>query len=85
MDRRDFSPIALIQELFAFMTALCEDATDIAMQGHADDDPEQLTALANSLRETGHRLIVLSEAVTTIVELYSAEPPPLTQPDESAG
>lgn len=68
MDRHEPSPLAIIQELFAFMTALCEDSGDLAMQGQADDDVEQITSLANRLRETGHRLIVLSEAVTAICD-----------------
>lgn len=68
MDQRELSPLAIVQELFAFMTALCEDAGDLAMQGQADDDAEQITSLANRLREAGHRLILLSEAVTTIID-----------------
>lgn len=66
MDQRESSPLAIIQELFAFMTALCEDASDLAMQGQAEDDVEQITSLANRLREMGHRLTVLSDAVNAI-------------------
>lgn len=68
MDQREPSPLAIIQELFAFMTALCEDGGDLAMQGQADDDVEQIASLANRLRETGHRLTVLCEAVAAICD-----------------
>lgn len=51
MDLHELSPLAVIQELFAFMTAICEDASDLAMQGQADDDAEQITSLANRMRE----------------------------------
>ncbi|WP_460989398.1 hypothetical protein [Sphingobium sp. TomTYG45] len=50
------------------MTALCENGSDLAMQGQAEDDVEQIISLANRLREAGHRLTVLSEAVTAITE-----------------
>lgn len=66
MVKYELSPLNLVQELFVFMTALCEDATDIAMQGQAEDDAEQIHALANRLRETGLRLILISEAITMI-------------------
>ena len=68
MDQREPSPLAVIQELVAFMTALCEDGGDLAMQGQADDDAEQITSLANRLRETSQRLTVLCDAVTTIID-----------------
>lgn len=68
MDRREPSPLTVVQELFAFMTALCEDAGDLAMQGQADDDAEQITSLTNRLRETSQRLAVLCDAVTTIID-----------------
>ena len=66
MNQRESSPLAIIQELFAFMTTLCEDASDLAMQGQAEDDVEQITSLSNRLREAGHRLTVLSDAVNAI-------------------
>lgn len=68
MDQREPSPLAVIQEVFAFMTALCEDASDLAMQGQAEDDAEQITSLVNRLREAGHRLTVLCDAVITIID-----------------
>lgn len=49
------------------MTALCEDGTDPAMQGQGEVDVAQIQTLASRLRETGHRLVVLSEAVTAIM------------------
>lgn len=66
MDQRESSPLAIMQELFTFMTALCQDASDLAMQGQVEDDVEQITSLANRLREAGHRMTVLSEAVNAI-------------------
>ena len=68
MDQRELSAIVVIQELFAFMTALCEDANDIAMQGHAEDDAEQIVALANRLHEAGRRLMTLSDAAVAITQ-----------------
>ncbi len=68
MNQREPSPLAVIKELFAFMTALCEDANDLALQGQAEDDVEQITSLSNRLREAGHRLTVLSQAVNAITE-----------------
>ncbi len=68
MDRHQPAPLAVIQELFAFMTELCEDANDLTMQGHAEDDVEQITSLANRLREAGRRLSVLSDAVNALTE-----------------
>ncbi|EQB11684.1 hypothetical protein [Sphingobium lactosutens] len=66
MVKYELSPLNLVQELFVFMTALCEGATEIGMQGQAEDDAGQIHALANSLRETGLRLILISEAITMI-------------------
>lgn len=68
MSERDLSPLAVIQELFAFMTAVCAEANDIAMQGHAEDDAEQIVALANRLHEAGHRLMTLSDAAIAITQ-----------------
>ncbi len=50
------------------MTALCQDANDIAMQGHAEDDAEQIVALANRLHEAGHRLMTLSDAAIAVTQ-----------------
>lgn len=68
MEQRAPSAIAVIQELFAFMTVLCTDANDIAMQGHAEDDAEQIAALANRIHEAGHRLMTLSDAAIAITQ-----------------
>jgi len=68
MDQREPAALSVIQELFAFMTALCEDANDIATQGHAEDDAEQIVSLANRLHEAGHRLMTLSDAAIAITQ-----------------
>lgn len=68
MHQRGISSIPVIQALFAFMTALCEDANDVAMQGHAEDDADQIVALANRLHEAGHRLMTLSDAAIAITQ-----------------
>jgi hypothetical protein len=54
------------------MTALCKDATEIAMQGQAEDDAPQIHLLANGLRQTGLRLILISEAVAMIAPTEEA-------------
>lgn len=56
----------IVQELFALMTALSEDAADIALNGQGCDDPIEIALLAGRLREAGHRLIVIANTVDAI-------------------
>ncbi len=60
-DRED--RLQVIHELFVLMTALSENAAEVALSGQGGIDPAEFIRLAGRMREAGHRIAVLASAV----------------------
>ena len=63
MDEDQEDRLQLIHDLFVLMTALCEDAAEVALNGQGGTDPAEFIRLADRMREAGHHIAVIASAV----------------------
>lgn len=63
MDEDQEDRLQVIHELFVLMTALSEDAAEVALCGQGGIDPAEFIRLADRMHEAGHRIAVLASAV----------------------
>lgn len=59
-------PMHLVQELFALLTTLSEDASHFALDGQGCDDLELIEQLAERSRQAGQQIMVIASAIMVI-------------------